>query len=56
MSDQSGQSGQSPGAFARNLAGYHASPGRKALLLVRNLGLRVVKRQTCCGHPGEPGC
>ncbi|MCC7355446.1 MAG: hypothetical protein IT330_17025 [Anaerolineae bacterium] len=28
----------------------------KVRLLVRNLSLRVVKRQTCCGHPGEPGC
>ncbi|HZC99353.1 MAG TPA: hypothetical protein VFA46_03910 [Actinomycetes bacterium] len=48
--------GPSPSAFARNLAEYPASPGRKALLLVRNLGLRVVKLQECCGHPGEPGC
>jgi hypothetical protein len=22
----------------------------------RNLTIRVVKRQTCCGHDGEPGC
>jgi len=49
-------SDQSPSTFARNLAKYPAGPGRKALLLVRNMGLRVVKRQTCCGHPGQPGC
>jgi hypothetical protein len=24
--------------------------------LVRNLWRRVVLRQACCGHPGEPGC
>jgi len=24
--------------------------------LTRNLWLRVVLRQTCCGHDGEPGC
>jgi hypothetical protein len=24
--------------------------------LVRNLWRRVALRQTCCGHPGEPGC
>jgi hypothetical protein len=29
---------------------------RWVYLLVRNLGLRVVRRQNCCGHPGEPGC
>ena len=29
---------------------------RKFLLMFRNMGIRIVKRQTCCGHPGEPGC
>ncbi len=24
--------------------------------LTRNLWRRVVLRQTCCGHHGEPGC
>ncbi len=24
--------------------------------LSRNLWRRVILRQTCCGHPGEPGC
>lgn len=24
--------------------------------LTRNLWRRVVLRQPCCGHPGEPGC
>jgi hypothetical protein len=24
--------------------------------LTGNLWRRVVLRQTCCGHPGEPGC
>jgi hypothetical protein len=24
--------------------------------LARNLWRRVVLRQTCCGHDGEPGC
>jgi hypothetical protein len=28
----------------------------KLRLLIRNLSLRLIKRQTCCGHPGEPGC
>ena len=30
--------------------------GQKMRLLVRNLWIRVVKRQNCCGHDGEPGC
>jgi hypothetical protein len=29
---------------------------RKLRLLARNLWIRVVKKQTCCGHLGEPGC
>ena len=29
---------------------------RKLALVMRNLSLRVVKRSTCCGHPGQPGC
>jgi hypothetical protein len=24
--------------------------------LIRNLWRRVILRQNCCGHPGEPGC
>jgi hypothetical protein len=30
--------------------------GRKLRLLARNVTIRLVKRQNCCGHPGEPGC
>jgi hypothetical protein len=30
--------------------------GRKLRMLFSNLWLRVVKRQNCCGHKGEPGC
>ncbi len=29
---------------------------RKVWLITRNLSLRLVRRQPCCGHPGEPGC
>jgi len=28
----------------------------KLTKLTRNLWRRVVLRQTCCGHHGEPGC
>ena len=29
---------------------------KKLRLLFRNAGVRIVKRQDCCDHPGEPGC
>ncbi len=29
---------------------------RKAYLLFRNNLVKIVKRQSCCGHHGEPGC
>ncbi len=29
---------------------------RKIYLLFRNSAIKIVKRQHCCGHPGEPGC
>ena len=29
---------------------------RKILSLFKNNMLKVVRRQTCCGHPGQPGC
>jgi len=30
--------------------------GEKLRLIRRNVGIRVAKHDTCCGHPGEPGC
>ena len=30
--------------------------GRKLHLAFRNIGIKIRKRQTCCGHYGEPGC
>lgn len=30
--------------------------GEKLFKLSRNLALRVVLRQGCCGNHGEPGC
>ena len=29
---------------------------RKLYLVFRNNLVKVWKRQSCCGHPGEPGC
>jgi hypothetical protein len=28
----------------------------KLRLAARNTAIKVVKRQGCCGHRGEPGC
>lgn len=41
--------------FLTNLDAPYPLP-TKLWLLVRNLSLRVLKVQACCGHPGEPGC
>jgi hypothetical protein len=30
--------------------------GRKLHLLLRNNLIKLKRRQSCCGHPGEPGC
>ncbi|MDO8568202.1 MAG: hypothetical protein Q7R57_05750 [Dehalococcoidales bacterium] len=30
--------------------------GRKIRLFFRNNAIKIRKRQSCCGHPGEPGC
>lgn len=29
---------------------------RKLYLVFRNNLIKIAKRQSCCGHPGEPGC
>ncbi|HEY94220.1 MAG TPA: hypothetical protein G4O15_04725 [Dehalococcoidia bacterium] len=29
---------------------------RKLYLVFRNNIIKILKRQGCCGHPGEPGC
>ncbi|MDE3113300.1 MAG: hypothetical protein KGN00_11000 [Chloroflexota bacterium] len=29
---------------------------QRSIVAVRNLALRLVRRDTCCGHEGEPGC
>ena len=29
---------------------------KKVSLFLRNSGIKIRKRQSCCGHPGEPGC
>ena len=29
---------------------------KKLFLFIKNISLRVIKLQNCCGHLGEPGC
>ena len=29
---------------------------RKLYLVFRNNGIKIWRRQSCCGHLGEPGC
>lgn len=29
---------------------------KKILLFIRNNLIKIIKLQSCCGHPGEPGC
>lgn len=28
----------------------------KISLLIRNNAMKIINRQKCCGHAGEPGC
>lgn len=53
MSDKSRRA--SPRAFLTNLEAPMPWP-KKIRLLVRNLSLRIIRHQACCGHAGEPGC
>lgn len=47
--------GRDPRQFITNMQVEMPLP-RKLWLLARNLSLRVIKLQDCCGHYGEPGC
>ncbi len=46
---------QGPRSFLTNLEQPMPLPEKLGKLL-RNVGRRVVLRQRCCGHDGEPGC
>jgi hypothetical protein len=45
-----------------NLSGFFTNMSapmpfhRKVYLVFRNNFIKIGKRQSCCGHPGEPGC
>ena len=47
--------GPTPSAFTRNLR-TPMPLGKKLRLVSSNLCIKVSRHQTCCGHPGEPGC
>lgn len=54
-SDGGNGGGPDPSAFVRNLR-VPMPAGRKIRLVVRNNALKIARLQSCCGHPGEPGC
>jgi hypothetical protein len=39
-----------------NWTSYDAPFGVKLRLAVSNTLIKLRKRQSCCGHPGQPGC
>jgi hypothetical protein len=45
----------SASAYIRNLE-QPMPLARKLRLLSKNVWLRVIRMQGCCGNPGEPGC
>lgn len=51
----SGSGKPTPSAFVRNLR-QPMPLSRKMKLAIKNVTLKVVRVQTCCGHYGEPGC
>ncbi len=42
--------------YLRNVRQSELPLSRRLALIARNYGRRIVLRQACCGHPGEPGC
>jgi hypothetical protein len=39
-----------------NWASYDAPFGVKRRMAVSNTLVKLRNRQSCCGHPGQPGC
>lgn len=44
-----------PRSFFTNLRAPMPWP-KKLWLLLRNNWIKIRRGQSCCGHPGEPGC
>jgi hypothetical protein len=45
----------SPRAFLANFSGPQPW-AEKIALLFKNSWVKISNFQSCCGHPGEPGC
>jgi hypothetical protein len=55
MNDGSGRNRRARSSLLANWT----QPGPLGWKLKRtaaNFAIKVTRRQTCCGHPGEPGC
>jgi hypothetical protein len=39
-----------------NFREYDAPLATRVRLALRNTGLKLRQRSSCCGNPGEPGC
>jgi len=46
----------SPRALIANFRDYDAPLTTKLRLAWRNTAIKLRQHQSCCGHPGEPGC
>jgi hypothetical protein len=55
MSDRRRRKPGGFGAIGNLLAGDH-SPLERLGMVAENVGRRLIRRQTCCGHYGDPGC
>jgi hypothetical protein len=42
-------------AFIRNMK-QPMPLAKKLRLVARNNAIKITRLQSCCGHPGEPGC
>jgi hypothetical protein len=50
-----GDGKRNPSAFVQNLR-VEMPLARKLKLVAANTWIKISRAQTCCGHPGEPGC
>ncbi len=50
-----GEDKPSPNAVLSNLAAPMPL-GRKIYLIFRHNLIKIIRRRTCCGNQGEPGC
>jgi hypothetical protein len=46
----------SPRSIISNWNDYPGTATQKLKLALRNMSLRLMKRSTCCGNHGQPGC